>query len=229
MQIAIRSDGVQIPQALRESVELRVRFALARFGEHIGQVTTRFWALSASSEKGHKRCLIEVQLKLPKTIKAETTDRDVLVAVERAVNRLARSIIRELMVKESSPTSAPAAKTRLPSVASKQRGQGGTCEGAQARCGGRAQASTSCGHGLKKAARRRGSMSVAGNHRFISAATTAARDAWRQGSLVWLAPRHPSGHVCHGRPLPRSQSMRQVRARQKAQEAHAWRGRSWFL
>jgi ribosomal subunit interface protein len=110
MQIAIRSSGMQIPQRVREGVKLRLRFALSRFGEHISRVTTRFW--TTSTKTGHKRCLIEVELKLPKIVKAETTDADVLAAVERAVNRLTRSIVRELTMNETVRASTAAVDSK---------------------------------------------------------------------------------------------------------------------
>jgi len=101
---------MQIPQGVREGVKLRLRFALSRFGEHISRVTARFWTTSAKTS--HKRCLIEVELKLPKIVKAETADADVLAAVERAVNRLTRSIIRELMMTETARPSTGAADSK---------------------------------------------------------------------------------------------------------------------
>ncbi len=101
---------MQIPQAVRDGVKLRLRFALSRFGEHISRVTTRFWA--ASTKTGHKRCLVEVELKLPRMMKAETTDADVLAALERAVNRLTRLIVRELTMNATARASTAAADSK---------------------------------------------------------------------------------------------------------------------
>lgn len=70
----------------------------------------RFWALATPTQTGQKRCQIEAELKLPKTIKAENTHTDVLVAVDRAANRLARAIIREVTVNETALASASVAK-----------------------------------------------------------------------------------------------------------------------
>jgi len=98
---------MQIPQGVRNGVKLRLRFALSRFGEHISRVTTRFW--TTATKMGHKRCLIEVELKVPKIVKAETVDADVLAAVERAVNRLTKSIVRELTMNETARASTAAA------------------------------------------------------------------------------------------------------------------------
>src|SRR5450759_2510843 len=110
MRIAIRPNGVTFPRGLRESVKRRLRFALARYGEHIGGVTMRFWALATPTQTGQKRCEIEAELKLPKTIKAEDTHADVLVAVDRAANRIARVLVREVTLNETSLARAPMAK-----------------------------------------------------------------------------------------------------------------------
>jgi ribosome-associated translation inhibitor RaiA len=106
MRIAIRAEGVSLPRALLESIKSRVSIALARFGEHIGQVTTRFWVPAAATPSEQKYCQIEVELRLPKIIRAETMDTDPLVAVNRAANRLARTIIREVTMSRSPPVSA---------------------------------------------------------------------------------------------------------------------------
>jgi ribosome-associated translation inhibitor RaiA len=103
MRIAIRAEGVKFPRALLESAKSRVSFALARFGEQIGQVTTRFWVPATRMPTGQKYCQIEVELRLPKTLKVETMDADPLVAVDRAANRLARSIIREVTMSRAAP------------------------------------------------------------------------------------------------------------------------------
>ena len=110
MRIALRPNGVSFSRLLRDSLKRRLRFALARYGEHIGGVTMRFWALATPTQTGQKRCQIEAELKLPKTLKAENTHADVLVAVDRAANRLARAIIREVTVNETALASASVAK-----------------------------------------------------------------------------------------------------------------------
>lgn len=128
MKIAIRSSGMQIPKALRDGIKLRLRFALTRFGEHISRVTARFW--TTPTETGHKRCLVEVELKLPKMVKAETADADVLAAVERAVNRLTRSIVRELTINATARASTAAVDCK-PTVKVPKKSKRGSKEATQ--------------------------------------------------------------------------------------------------
>ena len=112
MRIAIRADGVRLPRVLRERVTRRVGYALARFGEHIGRVTARLWFSRPPTASGLKRCQIEVELKLPKTIKAETSHSEMLEAVDRAAGRLGRSIARALTVNQTALASPGASDPR---------------------------------------------------------------------------------------------------------------------
>jgi hypothetical protein len=50
-----------------------------------------------------------VELSLPKTLKVEAMDSDPLVAVDRAANRLGRSIIRQLTMNAVAPAAPSAA------------------------------------------------------------------------------------------------------------------------
>jgi ribosomal subunit interface protein len=131
MRIVIRANGVKFTPELREGVKRRVGFALGRFGEHIGQVTTRFWTRATPTSSDQKHCQIEVELKRPKTIKAETVDADPLLAADRAANRLARSIIREMTMNRAAPAisaathavHAPKARKTATQKSKEQRGE----------------------------------------------------------------------------------------------------------
>lgn len=119
MRIVIRANDVKFPPELRDRIKRRVNFALARFGEHIGQVTARFWVPGTPTPSDQKHCQIEVELRLPKTIKAETTDADPLVAVDRAARRLGRSIVREVTINRAAPAIAAATHAGDPLTAKK--------------------------------------------------------------------------------------------------------------
>jgi len=90
MKIQIRARDVKVTKALRAHVELRLGFALSRFGEQIGRVTVHF----SNSEEHHsspeKRCRIVVDLQ--RSVKVQETDADVFAAVTRAADRVARSV-----------------------------------------------------------------------------------------------------------------------------------------
>ncbi len=94
MKIHIRARDIEVTKALREHVELRLGFALSRFGEHIGRVSVH---LSNSEEKrngGEKLCRIKISV--PRWFKVQEADADVFAAVARAADKAARATARML-------------------------------------------------------------------------------------------------------------------------------------
>ena len=90
MKIQIRAHDIKITKELKDHIELRLGFALSRFGAQIGRVSVH---LSDSDELGavkEKRCRIAVGL--PRCVKVQETDPDVFTAVARAADRAARSV-----------------------------------------------------------------------------------------------------------------------------------------
>ena len=90
MKIKIRARDVNITKALRSHVELRLGFALSRFGEHIGDVAVELSKSDEHRDHLEKRCRIAVSL--PRGVKVQETDVDVFAAVNRAADRAARSV-----------------------------------------------------------------------------------------------------------------------------------------
>ena len=102
MKIQIRAHDIKVTKALKAHVELRLGFALSRFGALIGRVSVH---LSDSDEPGasrEKRCRIAVGL--PGCVKVQETDADVFMAVARAAEHAARSVGHAL---EQARTRAP--------------------------------------------------------------------------------------------------------------------------
>ena len=102
MKIQIRARDITVTKALRAHVEFRIGFALSRFAEHIGQVTVQLSKSDESQDKDEKRCRIVVSLL--RWVKVQEIDTDVFAAIDRAVDRAARSISRAL---EQEPAPAP--------------------------------------------------------------------------------------------------------------------------
>ena len=90
MKIQIRARDVKVTKALRAHVELRLGFALSRFGEQIGRVAVHFSNSEEHHNRPEKRCQIAVGL--PRCVKVQETDADVFAAVARAAHRVARSV-----------------------------------------------------------------------------------------------------------------------------------------
>ena len=96
MQIQIRARHVEVTEVLHAQVERRLGFVLGRFGARIGRVVVRF-----SDTNGHRggrdtRCQIDVGLRPSGRVQSEDTDADLLVAVNRAADRVARAVARVL-------------------------------------------------------------------------------------------------------------------------------------
>ena len=96
MRIQIRARHVEVTEVLHAQVERRLGFVLGRFGARIGRVVVRF-----SDPNGHrggrdKRCQIDVGLRPSGRVQREDTDADLLVAVQRAADRVARAVARVL-------------------------------------------------------------------------------------------------------------------------------------
>jgi ribosomal subunit interface protein len=95
MKIQIRARDLEVTDALRSHVERRLGLALGRFGEQIDRITVHL----SNSEKGRdrskqNRCRVVVGL--PRRVKVQETDADVIAAVDRAADRAARKVARLL-------------------------------------------------------------------------------------------------------------------------------------
>jgi putative sigma-54 modulation protein len=90
MKIQIRAQDIKVTKALKAHVELRLGFALSRFGEKIGHVAVELSTSDERSDRTEKRCRIAVSL--PRCVKVQETDADVFAAVDRAAVRAARSV-----------------------------------------------------------------------------------------------------------------------------------------
>jgi ribosomal subunit interface protein len=104
VKIQFRERNVEVSDGLRAHVERRLGFALARFGQRIARVIVRF--SDASGDSGQKqRCQIHVGLR-SRSARADDTDVDLTVAVDRAVERVARSIAHVLEREQEFDTDA---------------------------------------------------------------------------------------------------------------------------
>jgi ribosomal subunit interface protein len=96
MKMQIVGRNVEMNEALRAHVERRLSFALGRFGDRVGRVMVRFSDINGHRGGVDKRCQIDVDLLLVRGVRAEDTDADLFIAVDRAADRAARSIARAM-------------------------------------------------------------------------------------------------------------------------------------
>jgi putative sigma-54 modulation protein len=94
VKIQIRERNVEVGDDLRSHVERRLGFELARFGQRIARVIVRF---SNPHGKGgtDRRCQIHVGLR-SRSARVEETNADPFIALDRAAERLCRSVVSVL-------------------------------------------------------------------------------------------------------------------------------------
>lgn len=99
MRIRLSSRGVTIGPTLRDHTHRRVRFVMSRFEGLIRQVDVRLSVQrdAASASRPECRCRVSVSLgPSPSPVVAEDTQADLYLAIDRAVDRVARTLVRRL-------------------------------------------------------------------------------------------------------------------------------------
>jgi putative sigma-54 modulation protein len=96
MRLDIHHQGVEWSEEVRRHVERRLRFALERFEPRLMRA-----AVHVSDENGprggiDKRCRVLLRLRRHGELIVEVDDADLLAAVDRAADRAAHALVREL-------------------------------------------------------------------------------------------------------------------------------------
>jgi putative sigma-54 modulation protein len=132
VKIAIRSKG-KLPDRLRAYVERRIRFALSRFGNRIQRVTVRVADLNGPRGGVDRQCRAMADLGSLGRLTAESVDDSVRAAVDRTVDRIARSVARTIEWPREQAVALPGnAKNSSPQYRQTRRrtpGGGGTRNG----------------------------------------------------------------------------------------------------
>ena len=92
MRVEIRALSGEPNRALEEQVRWRLHFALGRFGDRIRQATVQLADLNSPRGGEDQHCSIEVSLVPSGSIVAEATDIEIVLAVGRAAERVARRV-----------------------------------------------------------------------------------------------------------------------------------------
>ena len=96
MNFSIRGRNIELTAALLAHLEGRLRFALSRFGQKIRQVAVQLLDLNGPRSRLDKQCRVTVTLSPSRKVMVRATDADLHAAVNRALDRAGRSVIREL-------------------------------------------------------------------------------------------------------------------------------------
>lgn len=100
MHLVFRIQNTDPAEVLKGYIERRVRFALGRFGDRVGQVTVRI-----SGNAKENDCRITTELRPFGRVAVQETDPDLLTAVDRAAGRVGRLFGRELQRAREARTS----------------------------------------------------------------------------------------------------------------------------
>jgi ribosome-associated translation inhibitor RaiA len=98
MHLSVRGLPLKAHEALRTSIERRLRFVLGRFASRIGRVTVEVdLATQAILDRSMvKRCRITVNLDRDYSLSTEDNGSDVAAVVERATRRAGEIVRREM-------------------------------------------------------------------------------------------------------------------------------------
>lgn len=98
MHIRMYASHADVSEALRIYVERRLRFALGRFGNRVGQITVRI--MPDGSLGNH--CSINAEVLPFGKVMVEQADFDLFTAIDRAAGKIGRQFGRELQRLRSS-------------------------------------------------------------------------------------------------------------------------------
>jgi len=92
MQIRFNVNDAEAADAIRSYVEKRLRFALGRFGQRVGNITVRI----RPNGPGASQCRIRAEVVPFGQVIAQQSNSDLFTAVDEAVGKIARQFSREL-------------------------------------------------------------------------------------------------------------------------------------
>ncbi|MBK8230253.1 MAG: ribosome-associated translation inhibitor RaiA [Candidatus Eisenbacteria bacterium] len=96
MKLRIRALDFELTPALRNHVDRRLRFALARFNSRLQQVTVHLSDLNGPRGGADKQCLCLAEATALPTLVIREHGDDLYAAVDRAVDRLGRNLARAI-------------------------------------------------------------------------------------------------------------------------------------
>ncbi len=96
MQIAIYSNDFAITEGIREHINRKLRFALARVRSHIKSVSVRLGDINGPRGGKDKRCLLTVSISNTQELVIYDVQVDMYHAIDNALSRLSRVVVRKI-------------------------------------------------------------------------------------------------------------------------------------
>lgn len=111
MKIHVRSPQFPIDETLRSHVERRLHFSLGRFSPRVLRATVQLLDDNGPRGGEDKLCRIQVRLTPTGTVLAQDRDSALVVAIDRAADRIGRTVARALDRTRDRERKAPATGT----------------------------------------------------------------------------------------------------------------------
>lgn len=96
MLIRIQTQGLALTQAIQDYTEKRLAYALSHAQAHIQRVHVRLIDINGPRGGVDKRCQIDVRVKSMPAVVVEDVEDDLYLAIDRAVERIGRTLSRRL-------------------------------------------------------------------------------------------------------------------------------------
>lgn len=96
MHVDIQSRGFELTEALRDYVTRRLAYGLGQSTQHVARVMVQLLDINGPRGGADKRCRIRVKLDIPLEVVLEDTQPNLYVAVDRAAERVGRTVARNL-------------------------------------------------------------------------------------------------------------------------------------
>lgn len=112
MRLVIRPRKINLHENLRESLEMRLRFALSRFIPQIRDVVVTLEDTNGPRGGVDKRCQVVVRLAPRGSVAIDETEADFETAIAHAAERAGRAVGRELERRHAARTSGPGMSPR---------------------------------------------------------------------------------------------------------------------
>lgn len=92
MHTEFRIQNTDLAEVIKGYIERRLRFAVGRFGDRVGQVSVRI----TGSASGENECRISTEVRPFGRVAVRETDADLFAAIDRATGRVGRLFGREV-------------------------------------------------------------------------------------------------------------------------------------
>jgi|ERR1700687_5053726 len=97
MNVDVRIQRADLKGALGTYIKRRLHFALGRFTGKLGRVSVRVEDVPGAGDVPDASCRIRVELlPIARTLRQEAVDRNLYIAIDLAIERIARTFEREL-------------------------------------------------------------------------------------------------------------------------------------